>query len=335
MTEDYFMESFSTKEVHSFIGSHIKDLAFVKSNLNDKTFNEFEKTWDLYAQVNRINEDNFIGWWRGAKVQVVNCEKGLKNNLVKQVIESGIGYDQACPSRFPKLMSGLFIRMHEELNYYYIHVNKYIFYENIAHISHALERKFKNLSKLQMCDAIITEQIKLLTSWKMQFANYVYFDRIENKPKANHTFYFAYGINCNRSKMLERCPSAKKIGQANLYNHKFIIDERGPNGGCASVKENEGSDVTGVLWHIRNDEIIRLDKAEGINLNPPVYKKEIMKVHVLGSGSFECEALVYISLKPEGYFARQGYIEGILKGIKEDLVQNLNEKSYRCHIKFN
>ena len=27
--------------------------------------------------------------------------------------------------------------------------------------------------------------------------------------------------------MLQRCPNAKKIGQAILYNHKFIIDERG------------------------------------------------------------------------------------------------------------
>ena len=73
MDEDNFMEGFSAKDVHSFISSHINDLAFVKSTLNDNIFNEFEKTWDLYAQVNKINEDNFIGWWRGAKVQVVNC----------------------------------------------------------------------------------------------------------------------------------------------------------------------------------------------------------------------------------------------------------------------
>ena len=335
MDQDNYMESFSAKEVHSFIDSHIKDLAFVKYNLNEKSFNEFEKMWDQYSKVQKIYGNDYISWWRGAKVQVINSEKGLENYFVKQVIETGIGYDQPCPSRFPKLMSGLIMRIHEELAYYYIHINKYMFYENIAQVSYALEKKFSNLSKLQMCEAIISEQIKLLTSWKMQFANYAYFDRIENKPKPNHTFYFAYGINCNRNKMLERCPSAKKIGQATLYNHQFIIDERGPNGGCASVKEKEGSDVTGVLWHIHNDEIIRLDRAEGINLNPPVYKKETMKVHVLGSGSFECEALVYVSLKPEGYFARRGYIEGILEGIKEDLIQNFDEKSYRCHIKSN
>ena len=118
-----------------------------------------------------------------------------------------------------------------------------------------------------------------------------------------------------------------------MYNHKFIIDERGPSGGCASVKEEVGTDVTGVLWHIPNDEIHNLDRAEGINLNPPAYKKASMKVHVLGSSCFECEALVYVSLRPEGFYARTGYIEGILEGIKEDLVQNVDEKSYRCHIK--
>ena len=62
-------------------------------------------------------------------------------------------------------------------------------------------------------------------------------------------------------------------------------------------------------------------------------KKDTMKLHVLGSRCFECEALVYVSLRPEGFYARTGYIEGILEGIKEDLVQNVDEKSYRCHIK--
>ena len=38
-------------------------------------------------------------------------------------------------------------------------------------------------------------------------------------------------------------------------------------------------------------------------------------------------------IKARRILRRTGYIEGILEGIKEDLVQNVDEKSYRCHIK--
>ena len=333
MYDDDFMESMTACQVHSFIGSHIKDLAFVKLNLNIQMLDDLKNTWKQYAHSQCIKPSEYLGWFRAAKVQVVNAEKGLSNKFVKDIIKNGIHYDEACPTRYPDLLSGLMIKMSEELFYYIIHVDKYCFYQNVARISYALERKYLNLTEIQMCEEILNEQIRLLTNWKMEYANYVYFDRVDNKPQPEHTFYFAYGINCNRQKMLQRCPNAKKIGQAILYNHKFIIDERGPSGGCASVKEEVGTDVTGVLWHIPNDEIHNLDRAEGINLNPPAYKKASMKVHVLGSSCFECEALVYVSLRPEGFYARTGYIEGILEGIKEDLVQNVDEKSYRCHIK--
>ena len=333
MYNEDFMESMSSKQVYSFISSHIKDLVFLKNSLNEQFLNELKNTWRQHARSQSIIPTEYLGWFRAAKVQVVNAEKGLNNRSVKDIIKNGIHYDEACPTRYPDLVSGLMMKMSDELFYYIIHVDKYVFYHNIARTSYALEKKYKNLTEYQVCEEILNEQIRLLTGWKMEYANYAYFDRVDNKPQPNHTFYFAYGSNCNRQKMLQRCPSAKKIGQAMLYNHKFIIDERGPSGGCASIKEDIGTDVTGVLWHIPNNEISNLDRAEGVNLNPPAYKKNKMKVHVLGSGCFECEALVYVSLRPEGFFARRGYIEGILKGIKEDLVQNIDEKTYRCHIK--
>ena len=38
---------------------------------------------------------------------------------------------------------------------------------------------------------------------------------------------------------VKRCPGAKQIGEAVLCNHTFIIDERGPAGGYASVKRQK------------------------------------------------------------------------------------------------
>ena len=146
--------------------------------------------------------------------------------------------------------------------------------------------------------------------------------------------YFAYGANCLQKKMLERCPNARRIGEAVLYNHKFIIDERGNDGGCASVKKEEGSEVRGIAWLVPDNEIrYGLDKAEGVNMTPPAYKKQMMKIHILGTNNFNYEALVYISCRKEGFYARNNYIEKILEGLKENFVQEFDETSYRKHIK--
>ncbi len=134
--------------------------------------------------------------------------------------------------------------------------------------------------------------------------------------------------------MLKRCPGAKQIGEAVLYNHTFIIDERGPAGGYASVKRQEGSEVRGIAWLIPNNEIKNnLDRAEGVNMTPQVYRKETMKIQILGTDQFNVEALVYVSNKKEGFYARDDYIETILTGLKQNLVYEFDEMSYRSHIK--
>ena len=87
--------------------------------------------------------------------------------------------------------------------------------------------------------------------FEADFANGMYFERFNDINKENKTLYFAYGKNCNNECMLKRCPGAKQIGEAVLYNHTFIIDERGPAGGYASVKRQEGSEVRGIAWLIQ------------------------------------------------------------------------------------
>ena len=329
--DENFIENIPSKDIYYFIDAHIKDLVNIKKSLNEKMFKEFQSAWDQEVFIAQLNKNDLLAW-RGAKMQVINAKKGLDHKLVKLMITKGIRYDEPCPSRYPRLLSGLIMRIQEDFQYYFVHVNKYMFYENIARTSYALEKKFKDLSKLHMCQEILSEQIKLITDWKMQFANYAFFERLDNISNKNYTLYFAFGANCNQRTMYKRCPNAKKIGEAIVYNYEFIIDDRGSNGGCASLKSKEGSTVTGILWHVPNEEIKRLDKAEGVNMNPPSYKKEYLKVHVLGTGSFDCESLVYISLRKEGFYAKDMYIEDILDGFKESLIQNFDEKEYTKHI---
>ena len=333
MDDENFMEKFKAKDIYSFINYHIKDLVNVRNKLDEKMLNQLEKSWDKYSYENYLNRDEYKAL-RIAKVQVVNAEKGLNNKFVKKTITGGIGYDEPCPTRYPRLLSGLMMRIHEEFQYYQIHVNKFMFYDYIARTSYALEKKHKNLTKHDMCKEVLSEQIKLLTVWKQDFANAMYFERFNDINKENKTLYFAYGKNCNNECMLERCPGAKQIGEAVLYNHTFIIDERGQGGGFSSVKRQEGSEVRGIAWLIPNNEIKNnLDKAEGVNMTPPVYRKETLKIHILGTDQFNVEALVYVSNQKEGFYARDDYIETILTGLKQNLVYEFDEKSYRSHIK--
>ncbi len=332
MDGENFMENLSGRDVYSFISSHINDLLSVKNSLNENIFRELENSWDKYAYTNHLNDNEYLAW-RGAKVRVINAEKGINNKIVKDVIKYDIGFDEPCPTRYPRLLSGLMMRIHEEFSYYYIHVNKYMFYENIARVSYALEKRSKDLTKTEMCDAVLSEQVKLLTEWKKDFANQMYFERLNNISNQNHTFYFAYGANCNNKKMLARCPNAQKVGESILHDYQFIIDDRGKNGGCASVKKRTGSSVTGILWRIPNQEIETLDRAEGVNMSSPAYKKEYLNVQVLGTNCFDFKSLVYVSMRKEGFYARDNYIELILDGLKENLVTDFDEKSYKAHIK--
>ena len=68
-------------------------------------------------------------------------------------------------------------------------------------------------------------------------------------------------------------------------------------------------------------------------MTPQVYRKETMKIKFWELTSLYVEALVYVSNKKEGFFARDDYIETILTGLKQNLVYEFDEKSYRSHIK--
>lgn len=332
MDDENFMESFKSKDVLYYLNSHIRDLADLKRNLNETTFQNLEKIWERYAYEGKLGRDEYLAL-RIAKVQVINAEKGLNNKFVKQTMTGGIGYDEPCPTRYPKLLSGLMMRMQEEFAYYIVHVNKFMFYDYVAKTSLELEKRNKNLTKFEMCSEILTEQIKLLTVWKQDFANGSYFERFDNVQTDGMIMYFAYGMNCNLKEMLKRCPNAKRIGEAVLYNHKFIIDDRGIKGGFASVKKDEGSEVRGIAWLVPESEIKNnLDRFEGV---PRAYKKESMKIHILGTNQYHINALVYVSCSKEGFYARDKYIETILAGLKENFVQEIDEASYRKHIKLN
>ena len=74
----------------------------------------------------------------------------------------------------------------------------------------------------------------------------------------------------------------------------------------------------------------RLDLREGVKIN--IYRKENLKVETV-VGFDEIEAMVYISNSDEGFFAKDGYIEEIVEGLKKQKVPIDDFNIYLQHIR--
>ena len=87
-------------------------------------------------------------------------------------------------------------------------------------------------------------------------------------------FYFAYGMNTNRSSMTWRCPGAISFGHARLLDHEFRFSHH------ADVVASPGESVDGVLWLIDEDHLADLDVLEGY---PSYYDRAILPVEYQGN----------------------------------------------------
>lgn len=118
--------------------------------------------------------------------------------------------------------------------------------------------------------------------------------------------YFAYGSNMDKCQMEDRCPTAKLIGKARLAGYKFIINNRG----VASVIENDGSYVEGLLWSVFSEDEAKLDRYEGVEFD--YYRKREVTVESMSTGAGRA-AMVYIASEDTPGLPRSGYLEKIIK----------------------
>jgi len=104
--------------------------------------------------------------------------------------------------------------------------------------------------------------------------------------------YFAYGSNMSENNLKNRGVIYSKRQKGILKGYKFIINKKSykdPTIGFANIIIDENSFVEGVLYDVKETEILKLDKFEGF---PKHYYKS--KVYVDIGGFFE-EAIVYIA----------------------------------------
>ncbi|MCD6194956.1 gamma-glutamylcyclotransferase [bacterium] len=128
--------------------------------------------------------------------------------------------------------------------------------------------------------------------------------------------YFAYGSNMNPCRMKkERRIDFSRQEHATLRGWKLKFNKiafRSPEEGYANIEKDEGSNVEGVLYTIKDADTKKLDRYEGY---PDHYDRRKVKVE-LDSGE-EVKAVTYIA-KPnkveDGLKPSKSYLDHLLKG---------------------
>ena len=101
--------------------------------------------------------------------------------------------------------------------------------------------------------------------------------------------YFSFGSNMSTPQMLERCPSAERVGIGVIPTYELVFKRKGSYrpGGVASIvpSEDPGQSVFGVIWKITSEDLEGLDKIE----DPSAYERVTIDVQLLEGQTFPCQ----------------------------------------------
>lgn len=189
-------------------------------------------------------------------------------------------------SRNAKQISNLFYELKDIFREYIDFANKYTFYGRLAKRAKFYIEKKDDLGVLL---EIIEEALLMANELN------VLDDRL----------YFAYGSNMDEEQMAKRCPEAKLIGKGRLNGYRFIINGRG----VASVVNQQGRSVEGLLWRITSGNEEALDYYEGVSFNT-YFKKDITIDRYKDDETYS--ALIYIASESSIGKPRSGYLERII-----------------------
>lgn len=115
--------------------------------------------------------------------------------------------------------------------------------------------------------------------------------------------YFAYGSNLDLDQMKSRCPSAEPAGIAQLLAHKLAFTRKSQSRQCgvADVVPEDGQNVWGVLYHITQGDLARLDRSEGYRGpgKSNSYERKAIMVNCGCCGTKQMSAHTYIAVREE------------------------------------
>lgn len=134
-------------------------------------------------------------------------------------------------------------------------------------------------------------------------------------------YYFAYGSNMDREQMIERCPDSNSLGRVKLnkYHLDFRIYSPKRKCGCADIiMSNDNDNVWGVLYELSEDDLLKLDKYEGVNIGK--YKR--IQVSVIDDSGNNIIAKTYtvVEKSSETIKPSKDYMSQLISGAKQFLL---------------
>ncbi|XP_077446863.1 gamma-glutamylcyclotransferase a [Stigmatopora argus] len=113
-------------------------------------------------------------------------------------------------------------------------------------------------------------------------------------PESAGTFvYFAFGSNMLKERISLQNPSATFLDTGRLKDHRLDFGLWAENaesfnwhGGVATIQENPGSEVWGVIWTMNRDHLDSLDRQEGVHRG--FYSPLEVRVESSGHGEMTC-----------------------------------------------
>ena len=150
----------------------------------------------------------------------------------------------------------------------------------------------------------------------------------EEETMTKNRLYIAYGSNLNLPQMAFRCPTAKVVGASEVKGYELLF-RGGSRGAVATIEPLEGSSVPVLLWKIRPQDELSLDRYEGY---PNFYRKEMLEVELNGK---PVNAMVYVMNDGREFGAPSDfYLHTIAEGYESagfdtDFLDQAVEKSIR------
>jgi gamma-glutamylcyclotransferase len=129
------------------------------------------------------------------------------------------------------------------------------------------------------------------------------------------TYYFAFGSNMNKERMIEREANFVNIQKGILNDWELVfnkINSRKDGSGFANIIPKIGSIVEGMIYKVDEETLEKLDRFEGV---PNHYNRKTMKIRNENNEMIDC--ITYLanpsqmdnSRKPEKW-----YLNHLLKG---------------------
>ena len=130
--------------------------------------------------------------------------------------------------------------------------------------------------------------------------------------------YFTYGSNMSQQRLQDRIGAATLIGPAVLHGWRFAFNKRGGDGtGKANIVLDRSSKVQGVVYHVTDEQLKRLDHFEGA---PNHYLRH--PVHVESAQGKQLQAITYVAhqnfLVPDKLKPSKEYYELVERGALEN-----------------